>query len=239
MAPRPDITTLSPSALRMRRSRERRRQGDVMVTLKIGPNVTADLAALGWLPTTHRLDKETIARALAGLIDQAITTLVTSSTVIKGARVAPLRVTPMPIASVLAESAVLPPKLTESFERGDSRNLGLGRVQPSEVLNEADGVADIVEDNYPEARLRDQVDNQEVASEHAQLPRLELVWGFSCQAVVFGLLSVLCSEREAVLRPVACDQVRGARGRGQGTETVAELCGLPTSGACVSQRLDV
>src|SRR5205814_3824063 len=42
---------------------------------------------------------------------------------------------------------------------------------------------------------------------------------------------------KAVLRPVACDQVRGARGRGQGTETVAKLGGLPPSDACVSQRL--
>jgi hypothetical protein len=43
---------------------------------------------------------------------------------------------------------------------------------------------------------------------------------------------------KAVLRPVACDQVRGARGTGQGTETLAGLSGLPLSGACVSQRLD-
>jgi hypothetical protein len=43
---------------------------------------------------------------------------------------------------------------------------------------------------------------------------------------------------KAVLRPVAYDQVRGARGRGQGTETVAKLGGLPPSVACVSQRLD-
>ena len=43
---------------------------------------------------------------------------------------------------------------------------------------------------------------------------------------------------KAVLRPVACDQVRGARGRGQGTETLAKLGGLPLNGACVSQRLD-
>jgi hypothetical protein len=42
---------------------------------------------------------------------------------------------------------------------------------------------------------------------------------------------------KAVLRPVACDQVRGARGRGQGTETVAKLGGLPPSDACVSQPL--
>jgi hypothetical protein len=54
----------------------------------------------------------------------------------------------------------------------------------------------------------------------------------------FGLVPVLCSERKAVLRPVACDPVGGARGRGQGTETLAQLGGLPLSGACVSQRLD-
>ena len=46
----------------------------------------------------------------------------------------------------------------------------------------------------------------------------------------------LVRSGKAVLRPVACDQVRGARGRGQGTETLAELSGLPLSRACVSQR---
>ena len=43
---------------------------------------------------------------------------------------------------------------------------------------------------------------------------------------------------KAVPRPVACDQVRGARGRCQGTEMLAQLSGLPLSVACVSQRLD-
>src|SRR5438874_9446525 len=65
----------------------------------------------------------------------------------------------------------------------------------------------------------------------------ELVWGFSCQAVVLGCAaSFLFGAGKAVFRPVAWDQVRGARGRGQGTETVAKLGGLPPSGACVSQR---
>ena len=64
----------------------------------------------------------------------------------------------------------------------------------------------------------------------------ELVWGFSCQVVVFGFSQFFVRSGKAVLHPVACDQVRGARGRGQGTETVAELGGLPPSGACVSQR---
>ena len=67
----------------------------------------------------------------------------------------------------------------------------------------------------------------------------EPVWGFSCQAVVLGCAdSFLFGAGKAVFRPVACDQVRGARGRGQGTETGAKLGGLPPSNACVSQRLD-
>src|SRR5580692_4078821 len=66
----------------------------------------------------------------------------------------------------------------------------------------------------------------------------ELVWGFSCQVVVFGFCRFFVRSWKAVLRPVACDPVRGARGRGQGTETVAKLGGLPPSVACVSQRLD-
>ena len=45
------------------------------------------------------------------------------------------------------------------------------------------------------------------------------------------LFSVYCRffvrSGKAVLHPVACDQVPGARGRGQGTETVAQLGGLP------------
>ena len=35
--------------------------------------------------------------------------------------------------------------------------------------------------------------------------------------------SSLFGAGKAVLRPVACDQVPGARGRGQGTETLAKL----------------
>src|ERR1700720_2872412 len=69
--------------------------------------------------------------------------------------------------------------------------------------------------------------------------RSGLVWGFSCLAVVLGCAdSFLFGAGKAVFRPVACNQVPGARGRGQGTETLAELGGLPPSVACVSQRLD-
>jgi hypothetical protein len=55
----------------------------------------------------------------------------------------------------------------------------------------------------------------------------EPVWGFSCQVVIFWFVGgSLFGAGKAVLRPVACDQVRGARGRGQGTETVAKLGGF-------------
>ena len=70
-----------------------------------------------------------------------------------------------------------------------------------------------------------------IASVGTQEPMVRrLVWGFSCQAIVFGFSSqffVRSGKGKAVLRPVACDQVPGARGRGQGTETLAELGGVP------------
>src|SRR5438445_7086141 len=44
------MTVPSSAALRMRRSRDRRRQGDVIVSLEVAPKVTADLVELGWVP---------------------------------------------------------------------------------------------------------------------------------------------------------------------------------------------
>jgi hypothetical protein len=54
----------------------------------------------------------------------------------------------------------------------------------------------------------------------------EPVWGFSCQVVFFGFCRFFVRSWKAVPRPVAYDRVRGARGRGQGTETLAQLGGL-------------
>jgi len=173
MTPRSGMTASSPGALRMRRSRERRRQGDVMVTVRVGPNMTANLANLGWLPAPDRVDKDTIARALAGLIDHAITMRVTPSAGIEGVRVAPLRVTPEPIAVGLDESAGLSPKLRKPFELGGRHVLELGRAQPGEVLREADVLADIVEDKPAEARPCDRVDTRDIDVEQAELSRLE------------------------------------------------------------------
>jgi hypothetical protein len=74
------MTAPSPAALRMRRSRERRRQGDAIVNLEIGPNMTADLAELGWLPASDHVDKDALARTLFELIERAIQARVTAST---------------------------------------------------------------------------------------------------------------------------------------------------------------
>jgi hypothetical protein len=61
MTPRSAMTAPSPAALRMRRSRERRRQGDIIVKLDVGANMAADLVALGWVPAPDRVDKDTLA----------------------------------------------------------------------------------------------------------------------------------------------------------------------------------
>ena len=68
----PRATPSSPAALRMRKSRERRRQGSVIVNLEVGPDMTADLVNLGWLSEAARGDKDALAHALFGLIEQAI-----------------------------------------------------------------------------------------------------------------------------------------------------------------------
>ena len=57
------MTVPSPAALRMRRSRERRRQGDMVVSLAVGPSKTADLTELGWLPARDCGDKDALTHA--------------------------------------------------------------------------------------------------------------------------------------------------------------------------------
>jgi hypothetical protein len=66
----------------------------------------------------------------------------------------------------------------------------------------------------------------------------DLYGAFSVKRLFWVCCQFFVRSGKAVLRPVACDQVPGARGRGQGTETLAELGGLPPSVACVSQRLE-
>jgi hypothetical protein len=56
----------------------------------------------------------------------------------------------------------------------------------------------------------------------------DLYGAFPVKRLLLGFAhSSLFGAGKAVLHPVACDPVPGARGRGQGTETLAELGGLP------------
>src|SRR5712671_2797860 len=71
------MTVPSSAALRMRRSRDRRRQGDVIVSLDVGPKVTADLTELGWLPARDCGDKDALTHALTELVERAIELRVT------------------------------------------------------------------------------------------------------------------------------------------------------------------
>ena len=70
------MTAPSLAAVRMRRTRERRRQGDVIVSVEVGPKVTADLVDLGWL-TASDCDKGALTHALIDLIERAIEVRVT------------------------------------------------------------------------------------------------------------------------------------------------------------------
>ncbi|HKM73912.1 MAG TPA: hypothetical protein VJX94_28260 [Stellaceae bacterium] len=71
---------ITSGAERMRRARDRRRQGNVIVNLELGPNMTTDLVALGWLAEPDHADKGAIARALTGLVERAVQSRVTPPT---------------------------------------------------------------------------------------------------------------------------------------------------------------
>src|SRR6266478_3732596 len=62
---------LSPGAVRTQRWRERRRQGVVVVSFDVAPDVTAKLIRFAWLDATKRGDKEAIATAFIELAEKA------------------------------------------------------------------------------------------------------------------------------------------------------------------------
>jgi len=147
MTPRSEMGAPSPATLRMRKSRERRRQGDVIVKLEIGSNMTADLVALGWLDAPDRVHKGALAPALVGLIDRAIAMRVTPSTIeSESVCFTPLHVTAGPIAIGSDENAPQSQRLATHGELDGPHGLGLRHVQPGEVLGAAEGVAEIVVD---------------------------------------------------------------------------------------------
>jgi hypothetical protein len=181
MTSRSGMTAPAASTLRMRRSRERRRQGDVIVKLEIGPNMAADLVALGWLFAPDRVDKDALAPAIVGLIDPALALRVTPSTMeSESVCFTPLHVTARPIAIGSDGNARQSPELGTPSERVSPQEFSLGRVGLGEVLGVADGVAEIVEDKLPEVQPCDGVDTARPPTlpfadiaEPAELSRLE------------------------------------------------------------------
>ena len=91
MIPSPAKTVPSSATLRMRRSRERQRQGSTIISLEIGPSVISELVALEWLDVPDRGSKKAISRALTNLIEQAAALRVTPES--KGICSSPLRAT--------------------------------------------------------------------------------------------------------------------------------------------------
>jgi hypothetical protein len=73
-----DARIITPGAERMRRSRERHRQGDRVVSLEVDADVIADLVASGWLSDgPDRRDNDALNQAVSKLIDRAIELRVT------------------------------------------------------------------------------------------------------------------------------------------------------------------
>ena len=86
MIPSPAKTVPSSAALRMRRSRERQRQGSMIISLEIGPSVISELVALEWLDVPDRGSKKAISRALTNLIEQAVALRVTPDRKVSASR---------------------------------------------------------------------------------------------------------------------------------------------------------
>jgi hypothetical protein len=129
------VSAPSAAAARMRKSRERRRHGDAIVSLKVGSSDISDLVALGWMPATDPADKDDLCGVLIELIRQAITLRVTpSTTALEGARFAPLCATAGPTVTGCDEA--LSPGLGTSAE-------------PGEVLGSDESATEIVVDQAP------------------------------------------------------------------------------------------
>jgi hypothetical protein len=96
----------------MRRSRERRRLGGVIVSLELGLSEISDLVDLGWLPEAARRDSGTLTRALVDLIQQTTSMRLTQS----GSQgVSPLRATDGP-GDGAAEIVEDKPPRTQPYE---------------------------------------------------------------------------------------------------------------------------
>ena len=137
-------------ALRMRRSRECRKQGHVKASLEVASGATTDLVALGWLTCPDRVDKDALACATRAY--RAGNRDVCNTLGGVGGRLLHTRSRHRGFAHRLKLLRQLP-SLETVAEGGGPQELSLGGG-PSEVL----GAAEIVEDKPPGARPFDEVD---------------------------------------------------------------------------------
>jgi hypothetical protein len=68
----PSPSPHSPGAERMRRHRERRRQGKVCVFIELDPGTISGLIELGWLPGGRRDDQSMVIDAFCRFIGYAL-----------------------------------------------------------------------------------------------------------------------------------------------------------------------
>jgi hypothetical protein len=161
----PAASAPSAAAARMRRSRERRREGDVIVSLEVGPNEISNLVALGWLTASDPTDKHALSRALVDLIEQAMAMRVTKSTRSEGVCYRQLRATEGTIAT---EVDLIAQQLSSSFEppgkHTGTKGLGLQRGATEIAENTAPGA-------QPSAEL---IEPYEIDPVELWVPRLDL-----------------------------------------------------------------
>jgi hypothetical protein len=62
----------SPAALRMRRLRERRRQGTVRFAIELDPRYISGLVELKWLPGSQRDDRAAVLNAFCRFVEYAL-----------------------------------------------------------------------------------------------------------------------------------------------------------------------
>jgi hypothetical protein len=147
-----ELAASAPSAAaeRMRASRARRRQGDVLVSLEVGPSEISNLVALGWLAAPDRTDKQALSRAIVDLVEQAMALHVTRST--GSDTLSPSHATVGAVATEVDVSARLSSNRGPRGEDPSTRGLGLQRPGHGETLGAAEAAAEIVHDKSQEAQ---------------------------------------------------------------------------------------
>ncbi len=125
----------------------------MIVSLTLGPGVTAGLVELGWLPETACRDKGALTHALANLIERTMAMRVTP-TRLEGVHFMPLRATAGPIRAESHECDRLSPPRDTPAEQASPQRVGAGHVELDEILDPADGAGEVADDTTRAARPR-------------------------------------------------------------------------------------